>query len=256
VIEADVIPRLMLLHRLDADGGDEPRWSARGSRTAAPVPTIPGRLTSKEVSNLVELALYDAVDAGLRYVQSLRAKGHTDEALFTQLLAPAARQLGDLWVSDDVTFLQVTTAVSRLQRLLFELCRTSDPIDADAPRVLLSVTPGEQHTMGMHMVACGLRRTGAQVQCLVPSSVADIECAVRGNSFDLIGFSLGSESQLDRLAAVIESVRAAARQSSVTIVVGGAVVANGAHIAARSGADRVVRDVTEVIAMIVEMRVN
>lgn len=281
VIEADVIPRLLMMHRIGGDPAAErsageaavgtpptrraPARPAETARAPAPVargkearrpPSVPARLTGKDVADLIELVRHDAVDAGLRYVTALRRKGHPDEELFTMLLAPAARQLGEMWVSDDVSFLEVTLAVSRLQRLLFELCQTADAVDPGARSVLLSVTPGEQHTLGMHMAACAFRRAGARVVCLMPTSVAEIEAAVRKQRFDLIGFSLGSECRLDLLAGVIEATRVAARQTAMRIVVGGPGVLQNPEAARRAGADRAVKNVTEAIAMIVESRVN
>lgn len=255
VIEADIIPRLLLMHRTcqDMDSGERSRAPATTPRAGAKVDRpAPDKISAKEVADLLELVRHDAIDAGLRYVQALRRKGHPVERIFASLLAPVARQLGEMWVADEVSFLEVTLATARIQRILFELCQPAETAVPGAPAVLLTVAPGEQHTLGMHMAAAAFQQAGIQVVSLVPTVIGEIEAAVRADRFDLVGFSLGSESLVDKLADAIEATRVAAQQSTVKIVVGGAVSNLVSNFQNRLGADHVVRDVSEAIAIALE----
>ncbi len=250
VIESDVIPRLLLMHRLCVEPtpiGN--RSSAMAKRAMKVAHQAPDKISAKEVADLLELVRYDTVDAGLRYVNALRMRGHPVERLFASLLAPVARQLGEMWTSDEVSFVEVTLAVSRIQRILFELCEPPTTNMNGNFTVLMTATPGEQHTLGLHMAAEAFRQAGIHV-VLVPTAVSEIESIVRANRYDLIGFSFGSESLLDELASAIEATRIASQQPDVKIVVGGPASPLVSSAKSRLGADRVVRDIAEAIAIL------
>lgn len=253
VIESDVIPRLLLMHRVCVEptpiNANLPARSTR-RRAASSEHHAPDRISAKEVADLMELVRHDTVEAGLRYVNALRMRGHPVERLFASLLAPVARQLGEMWTSDEVSFVEVTLAVSRIQRILFELCEPPTANAKGSFSVLLTAAPGEQHTLGLHMAAEAFRQAGIQVVSLVPAALSEIESMVRANRYDLIGFSFGSESLLDALASAIEAARVASRQPDVKIVVGGPASPLVSSAQSRLGADRVVRDIPEAIAML------
>lgn len=253
VIESDVIPRLLLMHRLCVEPtpihGDPSARMQRRRSSSAPS-TVADKISAKEIADLLELVRHDTVEAGLRYVSALRMRGHPVERLFASLLAPVARQLGEMWTSDEVSFVEVTLAVSRIQRILFELCEPQTETAHGCLSVLLTAAPGEQHTLGLHMAAEAFRQAGIQVVSLVPSALSEIETVVRANRYDLVGFSFGSESLIDALASAIEATRVASREPDVKIVVGGPASPLVSSVQSRLGADRVVRDIPEAIAML------
>lgn len=71
------------------------------------------------------------------------------ESLYLDLLAPAARHLGELWCADACDFASVTLALGRLQKVMHQL---SPAFEGDVQhrehgrRALLVPVPGEQHT--------------------------------------------------------------------------------------------------------------
>lgn len=252
VIESDVIPRLLLMHRLCIEPTPINGLSAGSPRRSSASRQVSDKISAKEVADLLELVRFDTVDAGLRYVNALRMRGHPVERIFASLLAPVARQLGEMWTSDEASFVEVTLAVSRIQRILFELCEPAATSVNGSFTVLMTATPGEQHTLGLHMAAETFRQAGIQVVSLVPTALSEIETVVRANRYDLIGFSFGSESLLDQLASAIEATRVASRQPDVKIVVGGpaSMLVSGAK--SLLGADKVVRDIPEAIALLLQ----
>lgn len=254
VIEADVIPRLLMMHRVgrEADGAAKhvhPPFKRARAKHSIPAPD---RFSAKEVADLLDLVRHDTLEASLRYVQAQQDRGHPVERIFASLLAPVARQLGEMWTADEVSFLEVSLAVARIQRILFEYCQRTDAPPGSSGTVLLTTTPGEQHTLGMHMAAEDFKRAGVQVVSLVPSTVKEIEDALRSERFDLVGFSLGSESLIEKLAETIEATRVAARQARVTIVVGGPAAALVRARESQLGADHIVHEVAEAIAILLQ----
>ncbi len=223
-IDAEVIPRLVLARRA------APVEAASGGFDIGPDDVTAFALTILE---------RDAAEAMSR-IEALRERGASLEAIFLQLLAPAARTLGALWNEDLCDFTQVTVGSWRLQQLLRELSPSfTDPgyIPDPARRILLAPAPGEQHTFGLFMVAEFFRRAGWEVRAGPLESTAEMLDLVRHESFAVVGISAGGEARLDGLAAVIRSLRKASRNRAVGILVGGPSFVEQPELAALLGAD-------------------
>lgn len=236
MIEAEIIPRLLLAHRL------------------APVPTFDPlesvTPTSKQVAEITDIVLTKDVTAALAYVGSLRTRGASLESLLLELLAPAARRLGELWDSDVCDFTQVTVGLSRLQQVLRELSpafeNEAEHIDRGA-RALLVPAPGEQHTFGIYMVDEFLRRAGWDVWCGPASSSGDLAALVRNEWFAVVGFSLSCETRIEALAAAIRTIRRHSRNRAVGVMVGGKAFAEQPELAVLIGADGTAQDARQAV---------
>jgi len=223
-IDAEVIPRLVLARRT------APAEDASGGFEIGPDDVTAFALTVLE---------RDAAEAMAR-IDALRERGASLEAIFLQLLAPAARCLGDLWNDDLCDFTQVTVGSWRLQQLLRELSPSfSKPGDAPDParRALLVSAPGEQHTFGLFMVAEFFRRAGWEVRAGPFESADEMLDLVRHESFAVIGVSVSGEARLDGLAATIRAIRKASRNRGVGVLVGGPPFVEQPELAALLGAD-------------------
>lgn len=229
-IEAEIIPRLMLVHASE-------ECDSRSERDALP--------TREEVSELAALVLEHEVEVAASYVAVLRARGVTLETVFLHLLAPAAQRLDELWREDKADFCDVTIALSRLQQLLREL---SAPFEAEGEpsaeekRALLCSAPGETHTFGVAIVEEFLRRAGWHVACAPGANVAEIGRLAGRDWFDVVGFSLSCEGLLPELASVIDIVRRRSRNPRVGVLVGGRYFNEHPESAALVGADHVAFD--------------
>jgi methanogenic corrinoid protein MtbC1 len=203
-LESEVIPRLV---------------DAHGKAARAPV-----HLEAREIEGFVGMLRNDS-DAELAgFVEATQRRCLSVEAVFLQLFAPAARHLGELWVADRCDFSTVTICLGRLQRLLREwspVFGTEVEHPANGRRILLAQHPEEQHSFGLSMVAEFFRRDGWEVLGGVGGAVADPSAQVSREWFDAVGFSIGSESRIDWLRERIAKVRAATRNRSVVVLVGG-----------------------------------
>ena len=226
-IEREIIPRLMLAHR------------------AAPVATpirAPGsqHISADDVKQFAKLALSRDEDAAFTAVQSWRALDVPVERLYMELLAPAARYLGELWEEDLCNFTDVTVGLGRLQRVLRELSPALGRSVEHPPqgrRVLLLPSPGEQHTFGLVMVSEFFRRAGWDVTGGAWAAGADAAALVSAEWFDVVGFSLGAEVHLPSLARSIGAVRHAACNPQLAVLVGGPLLALRPEVVAQVGAD-------------------
>ncbi len=229
-IEADIIPRLVHAHRpLPAE-----------APAAAPQTIDPA-----DVPPFVRDVLADNDTAWQQVVDRLSERGVPTEAIYLDLLSPAARLLGRMWEDDEVLFSDVTVAVGRLQRVMRRLSpafgrEVHHP--ADGRRALLLPAPGEQHTFGLAMVAEFFRRGGWDVVCDLDARSVDPVGLVRAEWFDVIGISAGVEARIDWLKSGIAAVRHASRNRAIGVMVGGPVFVAVPGRAGDVGADATAPD--------------
>lgn len=210
-IEQDIIPRLVRAH----------------SQPQA-VPTVPvlPRVLLADLQAFMPLVLGDDDADCQSIISRLLDRGVAVDEIYTGLLAPAARELGNLWSEDRCSFADVTVAMGRLQRLMRTLSPAfgrAVPHPQDGRRVLLAVAPGEQHTFGLSIVAEFFRRSGWEVVGDAESQTRDPVAMVRREWFDVVGLSVGIESRLDWVKSGIAALRSASRNRGLGVMVGGSV---------------------------------
>jgi MerR family transcriptional regulator, light-induced transcriptional regulator len=181
-IEGEIIPRLMLAHRtpLPEDG------SVRATVLDA------SRL---EIEDFARLVLGSDAHAPEAHVEVLLEAGVSLEVIYLGLLAPTARYLGELWEADLCDFTSVTTALWRLQHLMYDHSPSFQKDREDEPRkhhALLAPVPGSQHTFGLLMVAEFFRRSGWDIWTQPSATMFELIEAVHSEWFDMIGFSVGA----------------------------------------------------------------
>lgn len=220
-IEDEIIPRLMLAHPTAGD-------CLLLASSNAP------KVSQEDVRAFAQLVLAPDENVAHACIEAMRTSGISVETIYTDLLAPVARYLGELWEDDLCDFTQVTVGLGRLQQVLRELSPAFGQSNASTSgnRVLLLPGPGEQHTFGLVMVAEFFRRAGWDVGGGAWEAGADPVVMVQREWFDVVGFSLGNVGQLDDLAACIKSVRGAALNKSICVIVGGPLfLANPEYVA-------------------------
>jgi methanogenic corrinoid protein MtbC1 len=234
-IEHELVPRLLLAHRA---GPFPPAERVALERCLAG--PDPHAVTGTDVHDFLARVLGDEEEGTTSFVRALVTRGVPVEAVYLDLLAPTANALGQLWETDSCDFLQVTIALGRMQRALRELSGDfvlGAPAADEAGRVLLSCVPGEQHTLGLYMVAEFFIRDGWGVSLGVPVTDDELLALVREQWFDVVGFSVACDSRLLRLRREIASVRRHSRNPDVRVLVGGRLFVEHPGMAGRLGAD-------------------
>ncbi len=225
-IEFEIIPRLLLAHRVtDHRVG----CAAVGG----------GAIQPSDVESFVRQILLPDEAPAIQCIVSILERAVPIEAIYLNLLAPAARRLGDLWLEDLCDFTEVTIALGRLQRILRELASSRPAVtEADVPaRILLLPSPGEQHTFGLIMVGEFFRSSGWQVVGGSWSTGLDAPGIATSEWYDAAGFSLAAEIHLDALEQVIAAVRRASANPDIVILVGGPLFSEHPDWVQRVGAD-------------------
>jgi methanogenic corrinoid protein MtbC1 len=223
-IESEVIPRLVRQHR-DDDG-------TLGLPVSRPSP--------QEVEEFVRALLDEAESRADEAVAAHRRRGLSVDALYMDLLAPAARELGRQWDEDLCDFATVTVGLGRLQRLLRRLSPalgTEVEHPPNGRRVLLTQPVAERHMFGLSMVAEFFRRDGWDVLGGIAGVGIDAVAWARRDWFDVAGFSVGSELHLPLLKDGIAATRRASRNRGLVVLVGGPLFTLHPELCRQVGAD-------------------
>ncbi len=232
-VQLDVIPRLLTAY----------------NAPAAIVPTLV--IDPAHVADLVGLVLGGGEPAAIAYVEAMRERGAGAEAIYLDLLAPAARRLGVMWEEDTCDFTEVTIGLWRLQNAMRELSpsfldqRTSR---TDGPRILLVPLPGESHTFGLSMVYEFFRRAGWNAWSGPVESSAELAAMVQAERVDVVGFSLACDERLETVYQEIRGVRRASRNPGLSVMVGGPPFVANPLLAAELGADGTATDGRQAVA--------
>ncbi len=242
-IELEIIPRLMLAHK-----------QIRASQL------LPGSgvrtITEAEVVEFATITVRHDCSVAQAFTEALVSQGATYEQLFVELLAPAARKLGELWESDYFSFSDVTIGLSRIQQLVHEVGPGLDT-EADATQGLASALlvpmPGEQHSLGVLLVEEFFRRAGWSVWTPQNVTSGQLVAIVRQEHFDMVGISVTCEVETQRLAALVDSIRSASLNKGLLVMVGGRFVNEHPELVAEVGADATDIDGTQATGRLEEL---
>ncbi|GJE44046.1 cobalamin B12-binding domain-containing protein [Methylobacterium soli] len=232
VVEAEIIPRLMLVHRARA------------------LPGTPRKPTPEEIAIFSGLVLAPFGDDVESRIAVLVEGGLSLDSLLLDLLAPTARHLGALWEEDMCDFTELTIAMGRLQRIMHDIslryCDESETI-SQGRSILLGPCPGETHLFGLSMLERFFSDAGWDVTSTALDPEIPLLDRVRSTWFDVIGLSLGCEVLLPILAETVAGLRRASRNPSLRILVGGSIFVENPGYANLVGADATAVDARRAV---------
>jgi len=244
VIEAEIIPRLMVAHSISV------------GQVAYQDPPVQTTLDEVDIDAFIRHVLKDDIAVAFAFIDALRDQGLPMESVFLDILTPAARRLGTLWETDDVTFADVTVGLSKLQQILRVLSPGSG-VDEDARpvgrRILLAAVPGDQHTFGVFMVEEFFRRAGWDVVTCVMESSSELAELVSAEPFDVIGFSTSNDELIPVLERDVPRLVKGSRNPEIRILVGGGCFRDNPALVKQVGADGTAADGREAVALAAAM---
>ncbi len=202
------------------------------------------------VESFAELTMRDDPRAASELIRKLLDTGISFETILMDLLAPAARVLGEKWVADACTFVDVTIGVARMHRILREFNGIPERLwnsSGSGHRCLLMPVPGEQHTFGIRMVEEFLMRDGWEVDNRFPASDRELVETVSSAAYDFIGFSLMGETLIKPLIESIRLVRAKSLNRHIRVMVGGVMFTEQPDLRDLCGADAYAADAVTAV---------
>ena len=225
LIRASVIPQLLAAH--PAPAAPKAAWQID--------PRTP---------ELVQLLVHPDPDQAASLIRAQAGSSGAAIQLLPTLLEPAARGLGDLWIDDLCSDLDMSLGLYRLQSAL-RLLHTAPPHFYDGatppPAVLIVPEPGELHMLGAAFDSDALLDAGWSPQSAFPQDDRALEELLDNEWFDALDLSLSTalprEHLLPRVRETIIRARRASRNPALLVVVGGRVFGEQDDAGARVGAD-------------------
>ncbi len=244
-VERDVIPRLLVAHRCD------PAPPLRVDRYRRPAET--------DVEGFVAALTGNDLTDALTMVEAQRARGTRIEAIYLNLLLPAADTIARRWNADQCGYDDVALAMLHLQQILHALAPAfaeEGGVSACGRSALLLSSPGETCMLGTYLItefhrclaAAFFEHGGWEVWRALPGSRTQLLSLLRTQWFDVIVIAASCGERLTGLAREVTEMRNASRNARVRVFASGPVFAARPELAARIGADAAVRDPRELIA--------
>lgn len=225
IIETEIIPRLLMAH-----AGSESRAPGRRART----------ITQDEASRFALLPLRLEAASLLEEVDAFINKGASVETICLDLLAPAARKLGEMWESDECDFLDVTMGLWRLQEVMREVAARSPATlgEMHLPHTaLFSPMPGDHHNFGTLMIEEVFARGGWRSEALVKPERRELLDRLARQPFDLVGLTLARDCPSAALGNLIKAVRNVSANPHIVVLVGGRMIIENPGVVVEVGAD-------------------
>ncbi len=216
------------------------------------------QLTS-QVPVLIEKVL-NGDDIGTNtLIASFAEAGWQGDLILCHLIEPTARALGDVWMSDDCSELDLTIGLSMLQLAGHAVRHTPTPEELKNRKysILLATMPGETHSLGTSLLADLFTDAGWHVDMAFPDSTHALTNQLKAQQPDALDLGL-SESLLRRdsvvqLRETIERSRFAAPDHLTVISVGGRLFADAIATAESVGADHARKTVAGASVRIAEL---
>jgi len=231
-LQTEIIPRLMIANQL---AGNPPK--------AAPG-TFESRGTAFDISEravFLEALLSDESERAAQIAEGHLGRGHEISSILIELCAWAAREMGEMWTDDRVSFVDVTIGVCRLHDVVHRFSdaqeKTAAPAPETAPSILIASAPGEQHVFGVLVASELFRQQGWDVTTDTSGDAGSIVRQVASRRFDLAGLSVSHDGAVGDLSDLVSAMRKSAKNPHMKMLAGGHLFQHSPHIAEEIGAD-------------------
>lgn len=203
------------------------------------------------VRHLCDALIAESETAYRSVISDLVLNGFDPDDIYQSIVPDAARHLGEMWLHDEATFVEVTTGASRLQGLLREKKTDDDGVwkDRSIPlgqSILLVIPQFEDHSLGAFVAADQFRRHGIWVHMGIGMEAGEVSNLVARGRFAMVGFTLSNGNNLDEMTGMVSSIRAQVDECP-PLIVGGNVVEQVSAVADQTGATYAVKSVREAI---------
>ena len=183
-------------------------------------------------------------------IATMMANGVSSEELFEFYVPAVARRIGEYWVKDKASFVEVTVGAARLQALFrMRPNGTRKDFDGTIPLgepVIMLVPDFEDHALGAFVAADQLRRHGLWVHMGIRMSREELVDLLSSRSFSLLGITSATLNALEKVTSLVDYLRTQL-DSVPPIVVGGRIVKEPNRVVQRTGADFAVRSAREAV---------
>jgi len=227
MVEGEIIPRLLVNCRADSPG-------------AASDPADMIRPDRKDVDMLASSAIREDARQLLAQIDSQIARGMSKETRLLDVMAPAARLLGEWWEQDACDFIDVTMGLWRLQEAVHEIIGRNSMGFASSGNqrsALFAVVPGDDHGFGSVVLEEMFRRSGWTSEGLRHPTRDELQHVLGGRHFDLLALTASTSQPVDPLKQLVAALRTWSRNPDLLVMVGGWMFNQDPTLVQQVGAD-------------------
>jgi methanogenic corrinoid protein MtbC1 len=224
-------------------GWDMQLYSKSGEARQSPS-HLPGlRSLTDHIPTAARFALNGDDDQLNTLIADLVAQGWVSDALVKHLLEPTARALGDAWLADECSEIDLTIGLSMLQLAghAVHSHNNAETIRKSRYSILLVTAPGESHMLGPSLLGDMFNNAGWAVDIAFPESNEALARQLRAQRPDAVDIALSDalprHHMLATLRETIEKARGALPHEMMVLSVGGRLFAEAAATALSVGAD-------------------
>lgn len=179
------------------------------------------------------------------YFVSLLNEGAPVTTLFTELLSGAARLLGEQWLKDECSFVDVTLGLTVLHRLLHryggQLDLEVSPITEDRA-IMITPIAGEDHIFAASLLLEFFRSARWRVFSGVGERREAIVRSAEKKRVDVVAISVSAAERLEDCRRLVGDLRDRSSNADTRILVGGPPFAADPQAYRSVGADAVAAD--------------
>jgi methylmalonyl-CoA mutase cobalamin-binding subunit len=214
--------------------------SVRGQDSAA--------VKQSHFDHFMQVLARDAPFDPIAVLEDLASRKLSPSTVACSYVPEAARRLGERWLADEISFVDVTVCTERLHGIVRRVDELLD--DANSvmgPSALILVAEAEQHTLGAHILALQLRAAGFSAVVRIAPIASELTTLMAANRFDLALVSMGCTAALESGIGLVRTLRLMSR-GDLCIFVGGAIPLSDEKLLAETGADRAMRNISALMA--------
>lgn len=246
LLENLVIPKLI------ADRDKRENWLHMPGLTQTTKPTQQSAITDADVREFTRLSIGGEAHELLDFVDKFLETGNSVETVYVELLAPAARCLGEYWEEDSEDFVEVTMGLWRIQEILRELTLRIPPKSRPGHgqrSALFSMMPGEQHSFGTLMVAECFQRAGWDTDVLIEPTRSELIGKFAKQHYDLAGLTVSRDCSTALLGSMVKTIKAVSSNPHIRIMLGGRIINEQPELVDECGADATAIDAMSAVAL-------
>ena len=182
------------------------------------------QIIEDQANEFVTLITRDGPQKTEPFIAELLNIGVSVDTIVLDLIPRIARKLGDQWVSDSLSFTEVTIATGRLQKLIYSLDHLFQETRTHAPTahsIFVSASPGSHHTLGPLILSNYFTWAGWNVHSESTPTQEGIQARVANQKLTAIAISVADYDQLDQLPKLIQSIRNKSLNPAIIVLTGG-----------------------------------
>jgi excisionase family DNA binding protein len=220
-------------------------------REAPPAAVGRGQSSTPWDERLFQRLLAADPSGSWKVIEAAQASGMSVPDVYTKVVVPALRQIGEGWHRGQVTIAEEHAATQLATRIVSRLSAQISRRGVSKGTVVIGTTATDLHTLPVMIAADLIRSEGFEVLDLGSNLPADTfaEIVAEQQRLVAVGISVTTTGQAEEIAATIAALRG---RVDVPILLGGAAI-DGEQHAKLLGADFGARDAAEIIPKLLEL---